>query len=189
MKTFIEIGCSDFNNLDNFLDYNWRGFFVDPIPKYFNSLHSKVKNKPNSVCVEAAISDKDGFIKMDVLEPFIEEEWQRGISHVHVDGDHSNISSNLVNRNQNIGTISTIEVPCLTLDSFLNNFNITEIDFIQIDVEGHELIILENYSWKVKPKMIKVEHKFIDDIRLTNILTREGYKWWLEKDDLYGILM
>jgi len=28
MKTFVEIGCSDFNNLENFLDYGWRGFLL-----------------------------------------------------------------------------------------------------------------------------------------------------------------
>ena len=189
MKTFIEIGCSDFNNLDAFLDHGWRGFFVEPIPKYFNSLYSKVKDKPNSVCVEAAITDRDGFIKMDVLQSFNEEQWQRGISHVHVEGDHSNIASNLVQRNKNIGDVTTIEVPCMTLDSLLNSFKITSVDLLQIDVEGHELVVLENYSWKVKPSMLKIEHKFIDDSRLTKMLDNLGYKWWLEREDLYGILM
>lgn len=189
MKTFVEIGCSDFNNLENFLDYGWRGFFVEPVPKYFNSLFTKVKNKPNCVCVEAAITDKDGNVRMDVLEPFEEEQWQRGISHIHVEGNYSNIASNLVNRNRNVGNVTTINVPCMTLDSFLNNFKITDIDFLQLDVEGHELVILENYSWKVKPKMLKIEHKFIDDKRLTSLLNKNNYKWWLEKDDLYGILM
>lgn len=188
MKTFIEIGTSDFNNLDAFLDCGWRGFFVEPVPKYFESLKEKVKGK-NSVCVQTAISNYDGTIKMDVLTPYEEEQWQRGISHVHAEGNHANYSSNLVQRNKDVGKVETIEVPCVTLDFFLEHFNIVEVDFMQIDVEGHELAILEHYSWNVKPKMMKIEHKFIDDKRLTNLLFKQGYKWWLEREDVYAISM
>lgn len=188
MKTFIEIGTSDFNNLDAFLDCGWRGFFIEPVPKYFESLQEKVKGK-NSVCVQTAITNYNGTIKMDVLTPYQEEQWQRGISHVHAEGNPANYSSNLVQRNKDIGNVETIIVPCVTLDFFLEHFNIVEVDFMQIDVEGHELAILEHYSWNVKPKMLKIEHKFIDDSRLTSLLDSNGYKWWMEREDVYAILM
>ena len=35
-KTFVEIGVSDFNTLEQLLDNGWEGYFVEPVKRYAN---------------------------------------------------------------------------------------------------------------------------------------------------------
>ena len=59
---------------------------------------------------------------------------------------------------------------------------------MKIDVEGHELEVLTSYSWIVKPKVMKVEHKHISGGTLDKMLRRQGYSLFTEQDDVYAIL-
>ncbi len=84
--------------------------------------------------------------------------------------------------------IAEIKVQSLKLDTFLLEHDITEVDFMKIDVEGHEMEILTTYSWNVKPKLLKIEHKHLSGNTLDRILKRQGYTLFVETDDIYAIL-
>lgn len=182
-KTCIEIGCSDFNNLGHLSDYNWDVFLVEPVPKYATSLRSHF---PDAVVVEAAISNVNSILEMSVLNSPSSEEWIRGISHLNVKE-----SSGLVRKNAQLGVgeIELIKVRSLTLDTLIEEQKITRIDYMQVDVEGHEMVILENYSWRIKPAYMKIEHKFIDDKKLQRLLQEKGYHVNVERDDVYAFLL
>jgi len=187
MKTFIEIGACDFNNLDIYLDKG-RVIFVEPIPEYRESLKRKIGNHSNAVFEDSAISSYDGFLDMTYILPDTAADWWvKGISHA------SFSSSNLINRNIqqgfNIGTPASITVPCLTLNSFLSKHQVEEIELLQIDVEGHEMEILGIYDWKIKPKQLKIEHKFNDVNIMTKLLTEKGYAVYPDEEDIYAILV
>lgn len=185
MKTFLEIGSCDFDNLDCLLDEGWVGYFVEPIPAYYESLRGKIDRPGRKFTVfNCAISNKDGILDMTYIDPSTaSEEWVRGISHAKTN------SSRLIPRNKelgyNIGKSVDISVPCFTLDTFLKENNITELDMLRVDTEGHELEILLNYSWTIKPKSIKIEHKFVDINILKGILTMQGYDIVTIGDDMY----
>lgn len=186
MKTFVEIGACDFDNLDKFLDQG-QVIFVEPVPEYRESLIKKIGYHPNAKFEECAISSFNGHLDMTYILPETASEWWvKGISHATFS------SSNLINRNinngYNIGTPSTIKVPCLTLDSFLYKHDIKEIDILKIDVEGHEMEILNKYSWRIKPRQLKIEHKFIDVNTLTKLLVKQGYAVLPAEDDVYAVL-
>ena len=64
---------------------------------------------------------------------------------------------------------------------------------MQIDAEGHELCILENYDFRVCPAMIKIEHVHVranlrepEDIE--KILEHHKYMTFMEERDVYGII-
>jgi FkbM family methyltransferase len=185
MKTFLEIGSCDFDNLDHLLDEGWAGYFIEPIPVYFESLRGKIERPDRKTTfINCAISSEDGSMDMTYIDPSTaNEQWVRGISHIKAGG------SRLIPKNKelgyNIGKAIDVTVPCLTLDTFLKLFNITELDMLRIDTEGHELEILMNYSWTIKPKSIKIEHKFVDINILKGILTSQGYDIVTIGDDLY----
>ena len=189
MKTFIELGACDFENLTPLLASNWRGFFIEPIPVYMSSLKESVAREglsANAIFEESAITNYNGSIAM-VYATHPTEEWQRGISHVNTDGKPvRNYTSNLVYRNNFRNEV--INVNALTLNSFLKKHDIQQIDLLKIDVEGHELMILESYDWCIKPKLLKIEHKFVDYNRLVNLLYKNGYFVWSEQDDVYALL-
>lgn len=184
MKTFIEIGACDFNNNTDLLDAGWRGIFVEPIQQYYDNLAWKMQDVDNATVVRAAITDFNGTVKMDTVPNT--RDWMRGISHISSEVLDNTVSG-LVRKNAS-NAMQVVEVPAMTLDTLLINNSISEIDFLQMDVEGHELVILNHYSWRIKPKYIRIEHKFVDDTILFDLLESKGYMCWTETDDIYGFL-
>lgn len=187
MKTFLEIGVADFDTLIPLAEKGgWMGYCVEPIPRHVKTLREKAKDLPVAVC-ECAISDRTGTVRMAVGdgEPY-GEKWADGVSHII--GENQNMPGLLdrpVNAHLKKGEI---EVPSFTLDDFLRKYDINEIDFCKIDVEGHEPTILQHYSWRVKPKLIKCEHKHIPGNLLEQILLPLGYTIFVEHEDIYCIL-
>lgn len=190
MKTFLEIGACDFNNLDPFLEAGWRGVFVEPIPVYADSLRNKVLKYPNATVVEAAISGTIGEIHMDTLKytPAPGNEWMKGISHISSKNYYNNTSGLVHRTRSNTYPQETVKVKCITLDTLIAEQDITSIDMLQLDVEGHELVVLRNYSWAIKPKVMRIEHTYIDDVALVELLTKQGYHCFLETEDVYAVL-
>lgn len=188
MKTFVEIGACDFDNLDGLLEAGWRGVLVEPIPEYYKSLVSKVGMSPNAMAaqvVNAAITDHDGVVDMDTVPGG--PGWMRGISHISSEVLENTVSG-LVKKNAP-DAMRKISVKAMRLDTLLTASEIDHIDLLQMDVEGHELVILNDYSWRIKPSFIRIEHKFVDDTILFALLESKGYKCWTEQDDIYGILL
>lgn len=190
MKTFIELGACDFDNFIPLLQSGWKGFFIEPIPIYMESLKQSLESKnllSNCVFEQSAITNRNGLIDM-VFVSNPDEEWKRGISHVKQNPNKKqNYTSDLITYNQFEN--ETIKVPAMTLNSFVEKHKIDQIDLLKIDIEGHELVVLESYDWEIKPKFLKIEHKFIDHQLLINLLERKGYFVWKETDDLYAILI
>lgn len=184
---FIEIGTSDFDNLDGLLDEGWRGFFVEPIKEYLDSLKKKVQSEGRDAhFLNVAVSDNNGYSLMTYVDPSsAKEQWIRGISHMNSE------SSNLIVRNDvngyDMGDVKNIYVPTVTLDWLLKFIDVKNVHMLRIDVEGHELAILRNYSWNIKPKCIKIEHKFVDKMELLQLLVSKGYIVLDEGDDFYCV--
>jgi FkbM family methyltransferase len=71
-----------------------------------------------------------------------------------------------------------IDVPTRTLDDILIEAGApAEIDFVSIDVEGHEVEVLDGFDLaKWRPKLLMVED-FLLHLRLHRCLTGHGYRW------------
>ena len=191
MKTFIEIGTCDFDtNIPLIESGEWTGVMCEPAPTYFKNLEDickDIKNKENLILENLAISDYNGRLDFAVArnDHSIENSWQRGISSVV--SDH-HIGERLFDYDVNKNLIAeTIEVPCLTLDDLIHKHRVTSIDYLKIDAEGHEMNIINAYSWGIKPTIIKLEHIHIDDIYMANLLQEQGYIVYTEQRDIYAI--
>jgi FkbM family methyltransferase len=72
----------------------------------------------------------------------------------------------------------TLEVPIKTLDEILTDANApTPIDFLSIDVEGHEIEVLDGFSiarWR--PRLLLIEDHAMN-MSLHRLLVARGYKW------------
>ena len=191
MKTFIEIGTCDFDtNLPLIESGDWKGIMCEPAPIYFGNLQKQseeIKNSENLILENLAISDYNGKLDFAVArnDHSVENSWQRGISSV-VSDHHS--GERLFDYDENKNLIAeTIEVPCLTLDELIHKHKIESIDYLKIDTEGHEINIVDAYSWDIKPTIIKLEHMHIDDIYIANLLQEQGYIVYTEQRDIYAI--
>lgn len=190
LKVFLEIGTSDFDtNLEFIESGNWKGIMVEPSTPFYNNIKAKADKSQyhyNVILENSAISDTNGFVDFAISKDI--EGWQRGISTVISDTHEGTCLYNLGN-NRQVSYDKVVKVPCLTLDSLLDKYNIQHIDYLKVDTEGHELNIFKKYSWKVKPTFLKIEKKHINQEILRGILETNGYRVYFEEEDLYAILV
>ena len=173
-KVFVEIGVCDFDTLEPLLKNGWNGYFVEPIPQYADELsHLNVS--------ECAISSYNGTMEMYMSKGI--NEWSKGISHA-VEQQGEKLLEYAGNKKF---LDRKITVNCYTLQTYLKRNNITQIDYLKVDTEGHEMDIFEAYDWSVKPTFMKIEHIHIDDEKLSKILQEQGYITYREKRDMYAV--
>jgi len=179
-KVFVEIGAANFDTLLPLAKMGWRGIVVEPIPYLAEQLRNLFADY-DVMIVEAAISDYDGTIEMIVAN---EDHWVTGASHVVSDNHIGYRLSDHPDRAKDYSE-GVIRVECMTLDRLLSYTK--HVDVMKVDVEGHELNVFMNYSFEIKPSIIKVEHKHVDDKILRRKLETNGYMVWTESEDLYAV--
>jgi len=180
-KIFVEIGTCDFDTLLPLCENGWRGYFIEPINKYAEFIQEECTSKKYQSTISCcAISNYDGELEMWVSEG---EDWVRGISHAVTQQGQKllELEANLQFRKEKI------KVPCFTLDTYIKLNMINHIDYMKVDVEGHEIEVFENYSWKIKPNFIKLEHSHIDTQKMQSILEKQGYVISVETYDMYAV--
>jgi FkbM family methyltransferase len=179
---FVEIGAYDgirYSNTKFFEDMlDWTGICIEPIPEYFEALQ---KNRPHSICVNACVAKEEGkalFQRIRSDSFFV--EMLSGLIDKY-DPKH------LVRSHREIkefgGSIELIEVDCVTLNSLLDKYNITHIDYLSIDTEGGELEILQSIDWdRFQIHVIEVENNYRSP-EFREYLTNKGYTLIDEKND------
>ena len=118
-------------------------------------------------------------------------DWVRGVGSDNLDHNH------MVANPQWEEYERIITIDCLTLDSLLEKHKVSDVDFMKVDAEGSEYSIFSNYSWNVKPTMIKMEMSHWENLELYyrgkviepmfSMLKENGYIIWKENNDLYAI--
>jgi len=172
-KVFVEIGVCDFDTLEPLLKNGWEGYFVEPIKKYADKITHNMSN--------CAISSYNGTMEMYLSKDT--NQWSKGISHAVVQQGEK-LLENAGNQKYYDRKIT---IPCMTLQSYLKENNITQIDYLKVDTEGHEMDIFEAYNWSVKPTFMKIEHYHIDDIKLSKMFQEQGYITYTERGDMYCV--
>lgn len=126
----------------------WRGVNVEPLA----ALHQKlVDDRPRDVNLCVAVSDAPGTLV------FEEVEGAHGLS---------TATPELARAHREQGrTLTKREVTCVTLASICEaQCRDVEIDFLKIDVEGHEAAVLRGGDWKrFRPRALVVESGWVPE--------------------------
>ena len=186
-RTIIQIGSHVGNTSNdpifNIIDNNTKLILVEPVPYLFEQLkhnyNKKFENTNNIIFINKAVSNFIGEIEMTIPSenndysklPF----WASQLGSVNNDHALGNLSNLLVEK---------IIVETTTINEIVKQNNITQIDLLHTDAEGHDYIILMDYDFDIKPKQIMFEHKHIDGLftvgikydELSNKLLSLGYK-------------
>lgn len=184
MSFFVEIGSCDFDTCERLIQNDWNGIVIEPVKYYYD----KLPKYPHINYENIAISDKEGISEIHYLDPEIikndSQSWMKGISSIGGEtgplsfNENSFMEENIIKQQVNTNTLQNI----------CDKYNVTKIDFLKIDTEGHDIKVLESIDLdKVYVKMIKIEHKHVDKVDIVNHLQNNNYLVYVETDDIYAI--
>jgi len=174
MKTFLEIGSCDFDTLNYLSDEGWQGAIVEPMEKYLNN----IPRKPNVHYLNYAVDEKEG---TRIL-------YHANDDVVNYDRDYAGMST--FTQQEPIGFLTEEAiVNTITFERVLELTKFTEIDYLKIDVEGYDLILLRMFPFGiVKPKSIKIEYHHIGLELICEPLRQQGYHCENDGTDVYATL-
>jgi len=185
-KTIIQIGTytgdSENEAVLKSINSNDNAILIEPIPYIFEKLKENCNKKyPNNnfKFINKAISSKSGFF--EIYTPSINNDfrkfpnWAKQISSFNKEHIENHIPELIIEK---------IIVETTTINEILKEYNISTIDLLQIDTEGHDYEIIMNYDFKIKPKVIQYEHCHTDGVYKTGVkndeiieyLKQNGYK-------------
>lgn len=169
---FIECGAADgiSESCCYFFEKNlrWSGINVEASPKIYQAL---TKNRPHSKNVNLALSDSDNqkVSFTTTVHPYHGELFGNGsIKHT---------PEHLADLKQQNVILNNIEVTTMTYDSLTSDVKSEFVDLFVLDIEGHELPVLNSLSKKMRlPTVFVIEHGHLGQEKLNQILSPLGYE-------------
>ncbi len=175
--TYLEMGALDGVLYSNTLHlqraHGWRGMLIEAAPDMYGKM---VTARPHDIGLNAAICDHHRWVHFspggdggaggiggpaiagiyEFMNDAFREQW-----HSHVD-------------------LATLQVvPCLPLSLILKKFQVSEIDFWSLDVEGAELQVLQTFDFDaVRINVVCIEadgHDSERDAEVIALMQSKGY--------------
>lgn len=156
---FMDIGAHDGVSINNTLYFekynNWKGYNIEPITSVYNKL---VINRPNSVNINCAVCNNDG--TADFISNTGYTEMISGLK-ANFDPRHLNrLNNELINMG---GTSKIVTVNTKRIETLCDEYNITNINYLSIDVEGAEFEVIKSINFnKVFIDVIGFENNYND---------------------------
>jgi FkbM family methyltransferase len=157
---FVEVGANDperWSQTFHLERLGWTGVLIEPQPDLAEQLRQRRTAKVYAVACSAP------------------ENAGRSMT-LYIAGGHSSFDPRL--KVASVRPHGTVDVPLRTLDSVLMEAGApAPIDFLAIDVEGHEIEVLRGFDFaRWRPRLVFLEDH-VDDLRLHRFMQASGYKW------------
>ena len=163
---YVDVGAHDpvrYSSTRLFYRQGWRGINIEPIPAAF---HKFEKYRPRDINLNLAVSATEGEADFTIDAVFSRIQ---GTIHAHRDNEPG---------------IRHIRVPTRPLRNILDQHlpPQTRIDFLNIDCEGHDRIVLESNDWeRYRPRVVLVED-LGEDGGLDEFLQQRNYAFLLHME-------
>ncbi len=169
---YLDVGCQHpVSNNNTYLLYKrgWNGMNIDLDQKNIRLFNlERPKDINICKCISSENTDKDLFF-------------------FHSGSPINSLEKKTVKNKSNF---SLKKIRTFTLNSILKDYDIRNIDYFNLDVEGHELDVLKNFDIKLyKPKVVSVE--FIDyqmkklefkNNNINRVIESDIYKYFISND-------
>lgn len=137
------------------------GLFVEPNIMHKESI-TKCYDKYKNAHVEM-VAVKPPSIKENRLNMYIHSKNGPGYEIASFSREHIEKHEAFVEHLKG-GTIDTFEVEAITLDDLFIKYNITDLDWLLLDVEGIDAEIIETFDWKkYNIRRVEFEHLHLGD--------------------------
>jgi FkbM family methyltransferase len=172
---FVDIGAYDGVTFSNTLmlerERGWTGVCIEPLPDIFAELQ---KNR-RCICVQACIGDREK-PEVEFLAVQSEAARTRMLSGVLSEYDPRHLARVDVELNEFGGSKCVILAPMRRLHAVLHEHGIGNVDYLSIDTEGSELLILRSTILSVIGNpCITVENNY-NDPSIDAVLRNQGYR-------------
>ncbi len=169
---FLDVGASDgitFSNSLFFEKLGWTGLCVEPREEAFKKLSTVRSCHKENI----AISDKPGQYQFQELSG-----WGSGLSGIVNNYDPRHVNRIIrEKKHPNHKGSRLIQVDAVTLQSLLDKYGLSTIDFLSLDVEGGEMAVLNSIDWsKTSISVICIENNY-NTKDIPNFLASKGYKF------------
>ena len=144
-----------------------RIFAFEPVPSLHTQLVAKTSTASNIVCYPMALSDFTGSATM-----YVSSGDSDGSSSLLMPKEH-------IYEHPNVRFLEKLQVQTITLDDWADKEAIDYVDFLWLDIQGHELAVL-----KASPRMLSSARAIHTEVSLKE--TYEGvplypeFRRWLE---------
>lgn len=156
----VQVGAMDGVTSDPIFEFiqkfQWAGLLVEPIKEHFDRLKETHKTSPHIALANVAIGDSDGMVTMHRIAT-------HHVDNLDVPRWGLGAASLYTNRNalmfEEVKPFVTPEVvPAMTLPTLLAQHQVTRVDVLQLDAEGHDYHILKQLDFdRYQPLIIHLE--------------------------------
>jgi FkbM family methyltransferase len=172
---FVDIGAYDGLTFSNTLmlerERDWTGICIEPLPDVF----AKMEKNRRCICLQACIGNREEG-EVEFLAVRSEADRTRMLSGVLSEYDPRHLVRVDEELNQFGGTKSVIRVPMRHLHSVLHDHGIGNVDYLSIDTEGSELLILRSTILSaIGNPCVTVENNY-NDPSIDAVLRDQGYR-------------
>jgi FkbM family methyltransferase len=174
--TFLQVGAMDGETADPLQDYvrryEWRGLLIEPQSYYFEQLQDTYADQENLEFFNGAVDHDSGFRTLYTVDQEADNlpKWTGGFASF----DRSHLSSRGLEE-----WIREERVPVEHPMDLLERSSLTDIDIVQIDVEGFDAEVVRMLDFeKITPSIVQFEHNHLsssDHIDVVDMLTSNGY--------------
>lgn len=163
--TALEVGGFDgitFSNTYFFEQKGWQTIIVEPMPEFVR----KIRANRQATLFECAAGSCQG------KSVFTVAKGVEALSTLHPTG------AQLKTMQHHGAILEQIEVPVRTLDDILESAAVKKLDFVTIDVEGHEPEAIAGFTLsRWKPDIVIVEDGSMGlDLNIRRIMRKKGYR-------------
>lgn len=172
---FVDIGAYDGVTFSNTLmlerERDWTGICIEPLP----DICAELRNNRRCICVQACIGNREES-EVEFLAVQSEAVPTRMLSGVLSEYDPRHLARVAHELNYFGGSKSVIQVPMRDLLAVLREHGIGNVDYLSIDTEGSELLILRSTILSaIGNPCITVENNY-NDPSIDAVLSDQGYR-------------
>jgi FkbM family methyltransferase len=179
----VQIGANDgFTSdplADAFSKTRWTGLLVEPVPHLYETLAARYRDRPGVRVERAAISARDGEAPLYRLRavPGKTPEWFNQLATLNREV--------ILKHRSSIPEIDSLlveeSVPTVRLDTLLARHDVSRIDLLVIDTEGHDYEILRALDFaRFRPVLVMFEHQHLsatDKAAAYALLAKQTYSF------------
>lgn len=150
---FLEIGTANFRTLIQEAKDTDVGISVEPLDFYLNELPDKPNVKKINVAITHDRKEDDiiiYYIPQHVIREHNLKEWLRGCN--KIGEPHPTVMSLGYKKYMHTKT-----VPLMNVDELVEEHQIKSIDFLKIDTEGHDHVIMKGFYNLIKKQSIQIQ--------------------------------